>query len=158
MVLKEETEMLAGWRMEILATDVSGEMLAKARAGVYSQFEVQRGLPIALLVKYFKKHGEMWQIDPSLRAMIRYQEHNLLHDLQPLGRFDVVFCRNVLVYFDPETKARVLDGIARVMPPDGLLFLGDAETVIDVTDRFKPFPGQRGVYRFNREPGDAAQP
>jgi chemotaxis protein methyltransferase CheR len=158
MVLKEEAAKLAGWRIEILGTDISGDMVAKARAGVYSQFEVQRGLPITLLVKYFKKQGEMWQIDPSLRAMVQYQEHDLLHDLRPLGRFDVVFCRNVLIYFDPETKTRVLEGIARVMPPDGLLFLGGAETVIGVTDRFKPVPGQRGIFCLNRDPASAAHP
>lgn len=158
MVLKEEAAKLAGWRIEILGTDISGDMLAKARAGVYSQFEVQRGLPITLLVKYFKKQGEMWQIDPSLRAMVQYQEHNLLQDLRSLGRFDVVFCRNVLIYFDPETKTRVLEGIARVMPPDGLLFLGGAETVIGVTDRFKPVPGQRGIFCLNREPASASHP
>ena len=104
MVLKEEAAKFAGWRIEILATDISSDMLAKARAGVYSQFEVQRGLPITLLVKYFRKHGVMWQIDPSLRAMVRYQEHSLLHDFRPLGTFDVVFCRNVLIYFDPENQ------------------------------------------------------
>ena len=158
MVLKEEAAKLAGWRIEILGTDISGEMLAKARAGVYSQFEVQRGLPITLLVKYFKKHGEMWQVDPSLRAMVRYREHNLLDNLRPLGTFDVVFCRNVLIYFDTATKARVLEGVARVMSDDGLLFLGGAETVIGVTNRFKPVPGHRGIYCLNREPAAASRP
>ena len=122
------------------------EILAKAKAGLYSQFEVQRGLPIQLLLKYFKKQDETWQIDAALRAMVQYREFNLLHDLKPLGQFDVVFCRNVLIYFDQPTKTRVLDQVARLMPEDGLLFLGGAETVLGISDKFKPVSGQRGVY------------
>ncbi len=146
MVLKEEGARLAGWRYEIVGTDISTEMLAKAKAGLYSQFEVQRGLPIQLLTKYFKKREDMWQIDPALRAMVKYREYNLLTDLGMLGQFDVVFCRNVLIYFDQPTKGKVLDGISRVMPADGILFLGGAETVLGISDKFKPVPGQRGIY------------
>jgi hypothetical protein len=91
-------------------------------------------------------------------ADVRHQEHNLLDDLRSLGKFDVVFCRNVLIYFDSATKARVLEGIARIMPDDGLLFLGGAETVIGVTNRFKPVPGQRGIYCINREAAATSQP
>jgi len=150
MLLKEEGAKLAGWKIEIVGTDISIEMLEKAKAGFYSQFEVQRGLPIQLLVKYFKKNNEMWQIDPSIRAMVQYREYNLLHDLKPLGQFDVVFCRNVLIYFDQPTKSRVLDNISRVMPDDGLLYLGGAETVLGISDKFKPVPEQRGIYAVSR--------
>jgi chemotaxis protein methyltransferase CheR len=107
---------------------------------------VQRGLPIQMLVKYFQQVNEMWQIDSSIRAMVRFREANLLENIRSLGNFDVVFCRNVLIYFDQATKGKILGEIAQMMPEDGVLFLGGAETVIGVTDRFKPIPGQRGVY------------
>ena len=150
MILKEEAARLPGWKIEIVGTDISVEVLEKAKAGFYSQFEVQRGLPIQLLVKYFKKNNEMWQIDPSIRAMVQYREYNLLHDLKPLGQFDVVFCRNVLIYFDQPTKTRVLENISRSMPDDGLLYLGGAETVLGISDKFKPVPDQRGIYAVTR--------
>jgi len=153
MILKEEGARLAGWKIEIVGTDLSNEMLEKAKAGLYSQFEVQRGLPIQLLVKYFKKANDMWQIDPAIRAMVQFREYNLLHDLKPLGQFDVVFCRNVLIYFDQPTKTRVLDNIDRVMSDDGFLYLGGAETVLGISDKFKPVPEQRGVYATARAQG-----
>lgn len=153
MILREEAARLAGWKIEIVGTDLSVEMLEKARVGCYSQFEVQRGLPIQFLVKYFKKNNEMWQIDPAIRAMVQYREYNLLHDLKALGQFDVVFCRNVLIYFDQDTKSRVLDSVSRIMPDDGFLYLGGAETVLGISDRFKPFPDQRGIYVVNRGGG-----
>ncbi len=146
MILKEEAAKLAGWRTEIVGTDISLDILDKAKSGLYSQFEVQRGLPIQLLLKYFKKQDEMWQIDPALQALIEFKFFNLLDDLQPLGGFDIVFCRNVLIYFDQETKGRVLEQISRLMPEDGVLFLGGAETVLGITDKFKPVTGFRGVY------------
>ncbi len=156
MILKEDAAKLAGWHVEIVATDISVEMLEKAKAGLYSQFEVQRGLPIQLLVKYFKKKDESWQIDSSLRAMVQFRECNLLHELRALGQFDVVFCRNVLIYFDQPTKARVLESIGKLLPEDGVLFLGGAETVLGISDRFKPMPNQRGIYCINN--GAAASP
>jgi chemotaxis protein methyltransferase CheR len=146
MILREEAAKLAGWRTEIVGTDISSEMVAKAKAGLYSQFEVQRGLPIQMLVKYFKKEGDLWQIDAALRAMVRYREYNLLHDLKPLGAFDVVYCRNVLIYFDNATKAKVLAQIRSLMPDDGILFLGGAETVLGISEQFKPIPDLRGLY------------
>lgn len=146
MTIREDAAKLAGWRTEIVGTDISREILEKARTGLYSQFEVQRGLPIQLLLKYFEKQGDMWQADAALRAMVTYKEYNLLNDLQALGKFDVVFCRNVLIYFDQETKSSVLDQISRLMPDDGVLFLGGAETVLGISEKFKPIPGFRGVY------------
>jgi chemotaxis protein methyltransferase CheR len=152
MIMKEMGPKLAGWKIDIVGTDISTEMLEKAKAGVYSQFEVQRGLPIQLMVKYFKKKDEMWQIDAGIRAMVQYREFNLLHDLRSLGKFDVVFCRNVLIYFDQPTKGRVLDSVASMMPDDGFLYLGGAETVLGISDKFKPVPNQRGIYGLTRGP------
>ncbi|MBV5336086.1 protein-glutamate O-methyltransferase [bacterium] len=146
MLLQEEGAKLAGWRIEIIGTDISAEMVERAKAGVYTQFEVQRGLPIQLLVKYFKQTGDKWQIAPQLRQMATFKEWNLLGDLGALGQFDIVFCRNVLIYFDQPTKGKVLEGISRVMAPDGVLYLGGAETVLGITTKFKPVEGQRGLY------------
>ena len=120
---------LAGWRVDILATDISVEVLEKAKAGIYTQFEVQRGLPIQQLVKFFTQVGEAWQIAPEIRAMVQFRPLNLLNDFKPLGSFDLVFCRNVLIYFDQPTKIDVLNRLARQMPADGFLILGAAETV-----------------------------
>jgi chemotaxis protein methyltransferase CheR len=146
IILREEAAKLQGWRHEIVGTDLSTEVLERAKAGLYSQFEVQRGLPVQYLIKYFEKTSDQWRIKADVRAMVQYREHNLLHDLKPLGQFDVVFCRNVLIYFDQPTKAKVLAAISQQMPLDGTLFLGGAETVVGITDKFKPVAGQRGVY------------
>jgi chemotaxis protein methyltransferase CheR len=147
MSLKEMGAALAGWRVEIIATDLSTEVLEKSKSGVYSQFEVQRGLPIQLLVKYFKQNGELWQISPELRAMVQHRQLNLLHDFSQLGSFDVIFCRNVLIYFDQDTKISIFGRLAKAMEGDGFLVLGAAETVVGLTDVFKPFPDKRGLYR-----------
>jgi chemotaxis protein methyltransferase CheR len=149
MCLKEMGAMLNGWRIEIIATDLAHSVLEKSRAGLYSQFEVQRGLPIQLLVKYFKQIGEMWQLNADIRAMTQFRQLNLLQDFSQLGIFDVVFCRNVLIYFDQETKVGVFKRIAKVMEGDGFLALGAAETVVGLTDAFKPHPDKRGLYRPN---------
>ncbi len=149
--LREEADKLAGWRTEIIATDLSVEVLEKAKVGLYSQFEVQRGMPVQYLMKYFSQVNETWQIDPGIRAMVKFRPLNLLENFVGLGSFDVVFCRNVLIYFDNPTKKAVLEKIARVMPADGKLFLGGAETVIGVTNAFRPVPGQRGLYELTPE-------
>lgn len=146
MIVKEMAAQIPGWRVEILATDLSLEVLEKAKAGVYSQFEVQRGLPIQMLVKYFVQNGETWQISPDIKAMVQYRPLNLLHDFSQLGTFDVIFCRNVLIYFDQPTKIGVLERCARMLEPDGFLVLGAAETVVGLTDAFKPSSERRGLY------------
>ena len=146
MILKECEAKLQGLRFEIIATDLSNEILAKAKEGLYSQFEVQRGLPINLLVKYFKQDGDRWRISDTIRQMVKYETFNLLESPSRFGKFDVVFCRNVLIYFDQPTKSKILDGIAGVLPPDGFLYLGGAETVLGLTERFCLVPGQRGLY------------
>ena len=147
MCLKEMGAALSGWRVEILATDLSQEVLEKSRAGIYSQFEVQRGLPIQMLVKYFKQTGELWQINADIRAMVQHRQLNLLHDFSQLGAFDVIFCRNVLIYFDQDTKINIFNRLAKATEPDGFLVLGAAETVVGLTDVFKPYPERRGLYR-----------
>jgi len=147
MCVKEMSAALSGWRVEIIATDISQEVLEKSKAGIYSQFEVQRGLPIQMLVKYFKQNGELWQINPDIRAMVQHKQLNLLHDFSQLGIFDIIFCRNVLIYFDQDTKINIFGRLARIMEPDGFLVLGAAETVVGLTDVFKPFPDRRGLYR-----------
>jgi chemotaxis protein methyltransferase CheR len=146
MVLKAMGSALAGYRIDIVATDLSSEVLEKAKAGLYSQFEVQRGLPVQLLVKFFEQHGETWQLAPELRGMVQFRTINLLNDFSALGAFDIVFCRNVLIYFDQDSKIAVLNRIARQMPEDGYLVLGAAETVIGLTEAFKPLADKRGVY------------
>jgi len=147
MCLREMSAALSGWRVEILATDLSQDVIEKSKSGIYSQFEVQRGLPIQMLVKYFKQIGELWQINADIRAMVQHRQLNLLHDFSQLGTFDVIFCRNVLIYFDQDTKANVFDRLARIVEPDGVLVLGAAETVVGLTDAFKPLPERRGLYR-----------
>ena len=156
MLLMEEGAKLDGWRFEIVGTDLSTEMVEKARAGIYTQFEVQRGLPITHLVKYFRQVGDKWQLSDKIRQMVSFREYNLLTDLTALGQFDVIFCRNVLIYFDQPTKAKVLESIVKLMPADGVLYLGGAETVLGITDRFKPMENQRGLYVVNAPPAAQA--
>jgi chemotaxis protein methyltransferase CheR len=158
MCLKERAQALSGWRVEIVATDLSQEVLEKSRAGIYSQFEVQRGLPIQLLVKYFTQIGELWQINSEIRGMVQHKQLNLLQDFSHLGKFDVIFCRNVLIYFDQETKINTFDRVAKVMEPDGMLMLGAAESVVGITNAFRPYPDRRGLYQPNPDRGGARAP
>ena len=148
MCLLENKAAWNGFQINILGTDLSTEILDRARDGKFSQFEVQRGLPIQMLVKYFEQAGDRWQVRRDIRSMVQWREFNLLDSLTALGSFDIVFCRNVLIYFDQPTKRRVLEAIARQMPEDGYLFLGGAETVLGITDRFQPVDGLRGIYQL----------
>lgn len=141
--------------VQIVGTDIAREQLARARQGFYTGFEVQRGLPERMLRRHFRKEDAGWRIDAGLKAGVEFREWNLLADPAPLGRFDIVFCRNVLIYFDAPTKTRVLEGIARQMPADGFLYLGCAETTLGLTSLFQPVAGERGVY--SPAPGSAAQ-
>jgi chemotaxis protein methyltransferase CheR len=152
MCLKEAGPLLSGWRTEIVATDLSLGVLEKARAGIFSQFEVQRGLPIQLLMKYFTQNGELWQLNADIRSMVQYRQLNLLQDFSHLGTFDIIFCRNVLIYFDHATKTNIFDRVARMLEPDGVLALGAAETVVGITNAFKPYPERRGLYCPNIAP------
>jgi chemotaxis protein methyltransferase CheR len=146
MILAECRALLGARRVEIIGTDIARNQLARAKDGLYTQFEVQRGLPVQMLMRYFQKEDNGWRIASAIRDMVQFREFNLLGDLRPLGRFDIVFCRNVLIYFDQETKMGVLEAIAAQMAPNGLLYLGGAETVLGITGCFMPLAGERGVY------------
>jgi chemotaxis protein methyltransferase CheR len=137
---------LAGWQFDIIATDISNEVLDKARNGSYSQFEVQRGLPISLLMQHFEQVGDQWRISAKIRKMVHFRQLNLLTDFSTLGQFDVIFCRNVLIYFDQPTKVDVLTRVRERLPSDGYFVLGAAETVVGVSDLFTPIPDKRGLY------------
>ncbi|HWI85617.1 MAG TPA: CheR family methyltransferase [Sphingomonas sp.] len=134
------------WTIDILGSDVSPQAIAQARGGVYSHFEVQRGLPIADLMARFEPEGDDWRIRSILKARTNFTVHNLL-DPPPAGRFDIILCRNVLLYFSAKRRRCVLDRVAGAIAPDGMLILGAGETVLDQTDAFTPDPHLRGVYR-----------
>jgi chemotaxis protein methyltransferase CheR len=146
MVAAELGATLSDRRIDIVGTDISRDALSRAREGLYSHFEIQRGLPMQMLVKFFAKEDQQWRIKSTLRGAVEFREWNLLADLKPLGQFDVVFCRNVLIYFDAPTKSRVLDAMVNQMAPDGVLFLGGAETVLGLTSRLHAVPGEPGAY------------
>ncbi|WP_149539996.1 CheR family methyltransferase [Siccirubricoccus phaeus] len=150
MLAQELGAELAGRKLEIYGTDISHEVLARAREGYYTQFEVQRGLPARLMVKYFQQEAGRWRVNPALRAMARFEHLNLLAEFRHLGRFDVIFCRNVLIYFDSPTKTRVLHALADRLAPDGVLYLGGAETVLGLTDQLVALPAERGAYEHRR--------
>ncbi|HEX8827167.1 MAG TPA: protein-glutamate O-methyltransferase CheR [Xanthobacteraceae bacterium] len=149
LCLRDLEESLAGCTVEILATDLSNRLLDRARRGLYTHFEVQRGLPIKLLIKHFTQSGEQWQIAPELRAMVTWRQLNLLSDFSSLGTFDVIFCRNALTHFDRETKSDVLDRLAHVTARDGYLVLGATEMIVGLTDRFRAVAEQPGLYAPN---------
>lgn len=146
IALKEMAAELPSWKFEILATDISDEVLSQAHEGAYSQFEIQRGMPVQLMIKYFRQHDNRWHLDPDVKKMVKFETFNLLEPMYSLGYFDIIFCRNVLIYFDTETKAHVLNNMSKLLEPDGFLFLGGAETVIGITEAFKPVPEKRGLY------------
>ncbi len=152
MTLKEEEAKMPGWRFEILATDISNEILDQAKEGAYSQFEVQRGLPITHLMKYFTQNGDKWVINQEIKNMVTFKYFNLLEPMTSLGKFDVIFCRNVLIYFDPPTKKDVMERISNQMSEDGFFFLGGAETVLGITDVFKGIKDRRGLYAKTNSP------
>jgi chemotaxis protein methyltransferase CheR len=149
MILEDERAKLGGARVDLFGSDLSERALEKAQAGLYNQFEVQRGLPIRLLVRYFEKQDELWALSPRIRQMVRWRRINLLADLRPLGQFDVIFCRNLVSSFDPAARRRVLEQLAAALPDDGWLVLGLDETVVGVTEALSPAPGRRGLYRPN---------
>ncbi len=146
MMLKDHFPILGGWTLEIVATDISPSVLERAREGIYSTFEVQRGMPIQLLIKHFDQIGEQWQIKRELRKAIQFRAANLLDDQASLGQFDIVLCRNVLIYFDQPTKTRILTAISRRLAADGTLLLGGAESVFGLCDAFAAVAGLKGVY------------
>lgn len=136
-----------GWSIDILGTDVSPQAIAQAREGSYSQFEVQRGLPIGELIARFEQKDETWRVASSLRPKPGFAVHNLLEPPPP-GPFDIILCRNVLLYFSAERRRAVLDRLASALAPDGLLMLGAGETVLGQSEAFQPDPALRGLYRL----------
>jgi len=139
---------LAGQKLEILGTDIADQAIARAREGLYTQFEVQRGLPIRLLAQHFRKDQSQWRIADAMRAGAQFRRFNLLDDGAGLGIFDVIFCRNVLIYFDQLTKSKVLAMLARRLAPDGVLYLGGAETVLGLSTQFAPAPDANGACAY----------
>ncbi|WP_457310532.1 CheR family methyltransferase [Sphingomonas sp. UYAg733] len=131
---------------EIVATDVSENAISRARAGRFSQFEIQRGLPVRRMMRWFDTVGVDWVARPELIRRISFRRLNLVADPLPIGRFDVILCRNVLLYLSPSLRNQVLDRLAQVMRPGGLLVLGAGETVIGQTEAFRPSPDYRGLY------------
>ncbi len=146
MLLKEYGAKLDGWHIDIIASDISQDIVDKAKKGIYTQFEVQRGLPVTMLVKYFKQEGEDWCINDDIKKMVRYQTLNLLDPFSSMGKFDLILCRNVLIYFDKIDKAAVLNRLIKNTASDGFLMLGAAETVLGLSDAWKPLKTTQGLY------------
>ncbi|RMB12175.1 CheR family methyltransferase [Eilatimonas milleporae] len=155
IILREAWVKWKNWSLDIVGTDLSQDVLEKAKAGAYTQFEVQRGLPIQMLIKYFQQEGDTWQLSRDIRSMVQYRPFNLLSPFTGLGTFDVIYCRNVLIYFDQPTKKDVLERMTRCLADDGALFLGAAETVLGITDTLRPVKGYRGMYVKNDAAAEA---
>ncbi len=149
MLLRDNFPQLAGWKVRLLATDLSSQILAKAREGVFNQTEVNRGLPLPMLLKYFQKNGLTWRVKDEIRNMVEFSELNLVEPWPVLPQMDVIFLRNVLIYFSPETKKEILNKARRVMRPDGYLFLGGAETTMNLDTSFERVQiGKATCYRI----------
>jgi chemotaxis protein methyltransferase CheR len=147
MSFAEDKARWRGWKIEIVATDLSKNAVERARAGIYSQFEVQRGLPVMQMIRWFGElGGGDWQISPQLRDMVRFEARNIIEPPPAPGRFDVILCRNVLLYFAPDMRRLAFNRLAEACQPDGTLMLGAGETVIGQTERFVSDPDCRGLY------------
>ena len=148
MMLDQMPQLTGGVPVEIVATDISDRCLDRARQGLFTQFEVQRGLPIQTLMQYFTQQDDHWRISERMRQMVSYRKLNLMDPAYNLGKFDIVFCRNVLIYFDGPTKAEVFERISQTMNPSGFLLLGAAESVIGITQAFESAQDRRGLYKL----------
>ncbi len=149
MMLRESFPALAGWKVRLIASDLSTSILKKAQEGIFNQTEVNRGLPMPMLLKHFTKSGLQWQIRDEIRKSIEFREVNLIESWPPtLPTMDIIFLRNVLIYFSPETKTSILNKAHRILKPDGCLFLGGAETTINLDTKFVRSPvGKTTCYR-----------
>lgn len=156
MMLDENPELTGGVPVEIVATDISERCLEPARLGVYTQFEVQRGLPIQMLMRYFTQQDDNWRISEKLRSAVAFRKHNLLESAETLGKFDVIFLRNVLIYFDGPTRAATLNHAADVLHPGGFLLLGASETPVGSSTAFEPAGDRRALYRRVQRSSQAA--
>ncbi len=146
MLLGDQPELWQGWSFDILGTDVSAATIARADEGLFSRFEVQRGLPVQQMLRHFIQEGDDWRVNADLRRQVRFVRHNLLEP--PPGRFDAILCRNVLLYLAPELRRRAFERLASALVPDGVLMLGAGETVIGQTSVFMPDLDCRGLYRL----------
>jgi chemotaxis protein methyltransferase CheR len=147
MLLAERATQLAGWRVEIVATDIATSIIDRAKAGLFSQFDVQRGLPIKYLMNNFTQEEDKWRVNAPIRNMVQFRPLNLLRDFAPLGQFDIVFCRNVLIYFDEAAKRDILTRIGRQTQADGFFVMGAAETTVGLSGAFAPHPQRRGLFQ-----------
>lgn len=148
---------LSEWTVDIVASDISTEMIERAKEGLYSQFEVLRGLPIQMLARHFHLEGGEWRLSSSIRERVQFRVFNLMDSFEPLGRFDVIYCRNVLMYFDQPTKHDVLGRLANALAPDGYLVLGAAETVLGSGKGLHALRNGQGIYaKRNGEPSRVA--
>ncbi len=150
MVIREHFPQLASWNVDILGTDLSEGMLARAAAGVYSQLEVNRGVPAPLLVKYFARDGAGWRLSPEIRRMVRFRGGNLARPWPLAPPVDLLMLRNVLIYFAVPTKHEILERAHRALAPDGVLFLGGTETTLGVHDGFERVAAGRTTYYRRR--------
>jgi chemotaxis protein methyltransferase CheR len=149
MMLQDNFPQLKGWTIRFIATDISQKLLSRAREGVYSQLEMNRGLPAPMLLKYFQKQGLQWQVKPAIRSLIEFRELNLVKPWPPLPKMDIIFLRNVLVYFNPETKRGILDRIGQTLRPDGFMFMGMAEIPMTADNKFEKLDYERsGCFRL----------
>ena len=147
--LEEDKAKMPGWSFEIVGTDLAKKVVDKAKQGIYSQFEAQRGLPIQMLVKYFTSNPDTsWQLKDTIRNMVQFKTHNLLEPYTALGKFDIIFCRNVLIYFDDPIKASITEKMASILSPHGILIIGATESLVDPKGQFTPFEDFRGAYKF----------
>jgi len=147
--IQEDAAKMPGWRFDIVATDLAGKVVEKAKLGIYSQFEAQRGLPIQMLIKYFQALPDTsWQLKDAIRSMVQFRTQNLLENYSPLGKFDIIFCRNVLIYFDDATKAQITEKMTCALQPHGILILGSTESLVDPKGRFTALDEFRGAYRL----------
>ena len=155
MMFAEQPARWSGWQIDILGTDISSKAIATARAGLYTQFEIQRGISVAQMLNFFSESSGGWQANDKIRGLTRFQQHNVLDAAPSPARFDLVLCRNVLLYFDVATRQRVFDRLSGALAPDGWLMLGAGETVVGQTERFEPAACGSALYQRS---GAAAAP
>lgn len=151
MTLTDSIPKIDEWKFDILATDISDTALKQAASGEFNQFEIQRGLPIQMVMKHFRQEGPVWKVQDKIKNMVKFQHFNLLDRMEPLGTFDIIFCRNVLIYFDETTKKKILQNLAARLVPDGMLFLGGSETVIGLCPALRSNPACAGLHSLNTD-------
>ena len=148
MMLDQMPQLTGGVPVEIIASDISDRCLDRARQGLFTQFEVQRGLPIQTLMQYFTQQDDHWRISERMRQQVSFRKLNLIDPSYAHGKFDVIFCRNVLIYFDAPTKSDVFERLSQAMNPGGFLVLGAAESIVGVTQAFESAQDRRGVFKL----------